>query len=232
MEISVKNVINSYQTLKQASVNKEENAEIEICLMPVDIISSSVDNDKSTKDNIVASHWNGCGSSPVEILTFTETMEQDKQILVFEKTIPTSPEVSMVKIDEETQKILEQKGNIKFIDSVVSPEPVTTGLSPSDAKGKTILAEYERLQKAIASGEALNRDGVFEYMEIELIEKKDNILKVSEWNGCFSSAASIVTYENGTKDGKEVLYYTKETPLDGEIKKEAYTVNLATGLML
>ncbi|MBT9581817.1 hypothetical protein IV102_00615 [bacterium] len=102
MKISGNNILSDYQALRQAASAGQSQAEISLNGMPVDLVSSQIDNDPTTPDNIVVSAWDGSFSSQAAQLTFAERQQDGKQVLEFSAEQATS----LVDSEKDSSKAL------------------------------------------------------------------------------------------------------------------------------
>ncbi|MBI2265144.1 MAG: hypothetical protein HYU64_08225 [Armatimonadetes bacterium] len=219
MTMTTSQLIQDYNTLRDAAFAKQKSAKIQLnTLRQVDIASAQVDQDPTTTDTITVHSWNGSFSSPSATLTFSEKSEnegtagQSRQILEFEQVVPAAPwrigsqeERSFVKLDLNTQEILERQGDF----DIIAGNVISTPVSPfkPQAPGKAILEEYRTLRDALDHGQPVPLPGT-----VEVLACSEKRIQISHWDGCFSSSAKTKTYEATSQDGKAVLSYTETTP--------------------
>lgn len=213
MKISGNNILSDYQALRQAASAGQSQADISLNGMPVDLVSSQIDNDPTTPDNIVVSAWDGSFSSQAAQLTFAESQLDGKQVLEFSAEQATSlfdseKDSSKALIDMASGEVLSTSGSGNFLVSgAAAPTPVKP--DPQEQENARIRSDYSELKQHLAEGEKEFNLGL---SQVTVVESRPGYVELTSWDGCMSSGQAKETYREYQQDGKNMLEYTKFTP--------------------
>ncbi len=232
MKITSQNVLTDYAALRRAASAGQTEAEISLNGMPVEILSSHVDNDPVTPDHVRVSAWSGDFSAQPADLSFSERQQDGKQVLEFVAEQATSifssdKVVSKAIIDMQNGELLTAFGSGNFLVSDVQAPPAPVKPDPTEAKHAQVQSNYILIQQALADGKKEFYIGMNEY---QVIERGKGYAELSSWDGSMSSGQVKETYREYTsEDGKAMLEYTRFTPAVGFVvgsKDETVTYNL------
>lgn len=212
-QISPQELKLAYQSLRQAALDQDKTARLEIAALPVDILSSQLDQDPQTTDTIVARSWDGRMSSTTATLTFRETCQAGKQILEFSADQPRSlfgggVDHSSAQIDLSNGELLSASGTGNFLISQAAPV-VPPASSPQELLFASIHGKYREIQQHLAQGEQEFSQGLG---KTTVKESAPGYVQVESWDGGFSSSCSTETYREYSEGAGEMLEYTRFTP--------------------
>ena len=213
MKVSSQNIVRDYQALRNAASAGQSQADISLNSMPVDLVSSQIDTDPTTPDNIVVSAWNGDFSSQAARLTFAERQQEGHQVLEFSAEQATSlfdsnMTRSTALIDLNTGALLASSGSGNYLVSdTAAPTPVKP--DPQAQEFARIRSNYGELKQHLAEGE---KEFYLGMNEITVVENRPGYIELTSWDGSMSSGEAKESYREYSQDGKAMLEYTKLTP--------------------
>lgn len=196
----------AYQSLRQAALGQENTPRLKVAGLPVDVVSSQIDQDPKTPDTIVATTlWDGGMSSTQATLTFRESRRAGKQILEFSAEQPRSLfgggfDRSKARIDLSNGELLSASGTGNF--QIAQTTATALEASPQEMLFASIRGKYQDIQRHVAAGEKEFSQGVG---KVTVKDSGTGYVQVESWDGGFSSSASTETFRQYSGEAGEML---------------------------